>query len=54
MTARLPFSPDPAALDEAVSFFAGMLEHGAEMNLHGAMPTVREELPDPIILKAVP
>lgn len=54
VTIRLFFPPSLTALDEAVSFFAGMLERGAETNLHEAMPTVRKQLPGPTALRAVP
>ena len=54
MIVRLPFPPGPAVLEKVLFFFAGILERGAETNLHGAMLIVREQLPDPTILKAVP
>lgn len=52
--ARTTFLPLPAALDEATSFFAGMMERWAELDLHDKMMGVRKEPPDPTTQKAMP
>ena len=45
--ARPPFLHLLAALVEAMPFFAAILEQWAELDLHGTMPKVRKQLPDP-------
>ena len=52
--AQTTFLPLPAALDEATSFFVGMMERWAKLDLHSTMSGVRKEPPDPTTQKAVP
>ena len=52
--ARPFFPPCPTALDEMISFFAGVLEQWAELDLHGTMPIVRKQLLDPTAKRQCP
>ena len=46
--------PCPTVLDEAISFFVGILEQWAKLDLHGTMSIVRKQLPSPIAKRQCP